>query len=133
MGIMSVKNADEVRELNRKQRNKMAVVKEGLEVHRVLVQEGVRTIERVQNGVAEPVVYMMDRYVVGGFYRIHGERGTDENLNAPGMQFEPLPFASPSSPLLANPPPPPWAKPWAALATCTPTSAPVASAPAIWH
>ena len=94
MGIMSVKNADEVRELNRKQRNKMAVVKEGLEVHRVLVQEGVRTIERVQNGVAEPVVYMMDRYVVGGFYRIHGERGTDENLNAPGMQFEPLPFAS---------------------------------------
>jgi glutamate--cysteine ligase len=94
MGIMSVKSPDEVRELNRKQRNKMAVVKEGLEVHQVIVQEGVRTIERVNDGVAEPVAYMMDRYVVGGFYRIHAERGTDENLNAPGMQFEPLPFAS---------------------------------------
>jgi glutamate--cysteine ligase len=94
MGVMSVKSADEVLELNRKQRNKMAVVKEGLQVHRVLIQEGVRTIEYVQKGVAEPVVYMMDRYVVGGFYRIHGERGADENLNAPGMQFEPLPFAS---------------------------------------
>ena len=31
----------EVRDLNRKQRNKMAVVKEGLQVHEVLVQEGV--------------------------------------------------------------------------------------------
>ncbi len=93
MGVMSVKSADEVRELNRKQRNKMAVVKEGLEVHEVILQEGVRTLERVRDAVAEPVVYMMDRYVVGGFYRLHGERGTDENLNAPGMQFEPLPFA----------------------------------------
>lgn len=94
MGVMSVKSADEVRDLNRKQRNKMAVVKEGLSVQEVLVQEGVRTIERVNDAVAEPVVYMMDRYVVGGFYRIHAERGDDENLNAPGMNFEPLPFES---------------------------------------
>jgi glutamate--cysteine ligase len=42
--------------------------------------------------VAEPVVYMIDRYVVGGFYRVHTERGVDENLNAPGMRFEPLAF-----------------------------------------
>jgi glutamate--cysteine ligase len=26
--------------------------------------------------VAEPVVYMIDRYVVGGFYRIHAERAS---------------------------------------------------------
>ena len=36
---------------------------------------------------------MMDRYVVGGFYRIHAERGVDENLNAPGSRFVPLAFA----------------------------------------
>jgi glutamate--cysteine ligase len=36
---------------------------------------------------------MMDRYVVGGFYRIHAERGVDENLNAPGARFVPLAFA----------------------------------------
>ena len=41
MGIMTVKDASEVSGLNRKQRNKMAVVKEGLEVSDVLVQEGV--------------------------------------------------------------------------------------------
>ncbi|HMS78139.1 MAG TPA: glutamate--cysteine ligase [Burkholderiaceae bacterium] len=94
MGIMSVKDATEVQNLNRRQRNKMAVVKEGLEVSEVIIQEGVPTIETVEDGVAEPVVYMVDKYVVGGFYRVHAERGRDENLNAPGSRFVPLPFAS---------------------------------------
>jgi len=70
----------------------MAVVKDGLQVHDVLVQEGVYTFENINDAVAEPVVYMIDRYVVGGFYRVHTERGADENLNAPGMHFEPLAF-----------------------------------------
>jgi hypothetical protein len=70
----------------------MAVVKEGLQVHEVIIQEGVHTFETVEDGVAEPVVYMMDHYVVGGFYRVHTERGRDENLNAPGMHFKPLAF-----------------------------------------
>ena len=92
MGIMTVKDASEVRELNRKQRNKMAVVKEGLEVSEVLVQEGVYTFESINDAVAEPVVYMVDHFVVGGFYRVHTGRGVDENLNAPGMHFVPLAF-----------------------------------------
>lgn len=92
MGIMMVKDASEVRNLSRRQRNKMAVVKEGLEVHDVLVQEGVYTCESIDQAVAEPVVYMIDQYVVGGFYRAHAERGADENLNAPGMHFVPLAF-----------------------------------------
>ncbi|WP_263768344.1 glutamate--cysteine ligase [Propionivibrio soli] len=92
MGVMTVKSAAEVIGLNRKQRNKMSVIKEGLEVSQVIIQEGVHTHERVSDGVAEPVVYMIDRYVVGGFYRVHSGRGADENLNAPGMHFEPLAF-----------------------------------------
>jgi len=92
MGVMTVKDASEVVNLNRKQRNKMAVVKEGMQVSDVLIQEGVPTLESVDDAVAEPVVYMVDRYVVGGFYRVHAERGPDENLNAPGMKFAPLPF-----------------------------------------
>jgi glutamate--cysteine ligase len=62
-------------------------------VSEVIIQEGVLTNERMNDAVAEPVVYMMDRYVVGGFYRIHAERGVDENLNAPGSSFVPLAFA----------------------------------------
>ena len=94
MGIMTVKDASEIRDLNRKQRNRMAVGKEGLQVHDVLVQEGVYTFEHINDAVAEPVVYMIDHFVVGGFYRVHTERGVDENLNAPGMHFEPLAFES---------------------------------------
>ena len=97
MGVMTVKDPSEVRGLNRKQRNKMAVVKEGLEVQEVLVQEGVYTFETVNDAVAEPVVYMIDHFVVGGFYRVHTQRGQNENLNAPGMHFSPLAFAEPCS------------------------------------
>jgi len=92
MGIMTVKDASEVRGLNRKQRNKMSVIKEGVQVSDVLVQEGVYTFENVNQAVAEPVVYMIDHFVVGGFYRVHTSRGADENLNAPGMLFQPLAF-----------------------------------------
>ena len=92
MGIMTVKDAGEITGLNRKQRNKMAVVKEGMAVSDVLIQEGVYTFEQINEAVAEPVIYMIDHYVVGGFYRVHTSRGVDENLNAAGMHFEPLAF-----------------------------------------
>ena len=94
MGIMTVKDGAEVYQLNRKQRNKMAVVKEGMSVTNVLVQEGVYTFEHINQAVAEPVIYMIDHYVVGGFYRVHTGRRVDENLNAPGMHFVPLSFES---------------------------------------
>ena len=92
MGIMTVRDVKELDDLSRKTRNKMAIIKDGQAVHDVIVQEGVLTRERVQEAVAEPVVYMMDRYVVGGFYRMHAERGTDENLNIPGASYVPLAF-----------------------------------------
>jgi len=99
MNIMMVHGPEEIHELNRKQRKKMARGKGGSLVSNVLVQEGVYTFETwgEDNAVAEPVVYMIDRFVVGGFYRVHTGRGQDENLNAPGMHFEPLAFAEPCS------------------------------------
>jgi len=92
MGIMTVRDVKDLEVLNRKTRNKMSVIKDGQEVSEVIIQEGVLTNERINDAVAEPVVYMMDRYVVGGFYRVHAERGVDENLNAPGSSFVPLAF-----------------------------------------
>ena len=96
MGIMTVRDVKDLEALNRKNKNKMSVIKDGQSVHDVIIQEGVLTNERMNGGVAEPVVYMMDRYVVGGFYRVHAERGVDENLNAPGSSFVPLAFAESS-------------------------------------
>lgn len=95
MAVMTVRSVDEVRFLNRKQRVSMSKSKGGQPVHKVIVQEGVYTFETwgAEDAVAEPVVYLIGERVVGGFYRVHHGRGIDENLNAPGMQFEPLAFA----------------------------------------
>lgn len=97
MSVMSVKNADEIRGLNRKQRTSMSASKGSQTVHRVIIQEGVYSFETwgEENSVAEPVVYMIGQYVVGGFYRLHKNKSSSESLNAPGMEFEPLKFAKP--------------------------------------
>jgi len=94
MGVMMAYSADEVIELNRKERTKMSTTKEGQKVTKVIIQEGVYTNETwgADKTVAESVVYMVDKNVVGGFYRVHPKKGASENLNSPGMQFEPLPF-----------------------------------------
>lgn len=98
MGVMTAKSADDVRALNRKQRNRMSKIKEGLAVTEVIVQEGVYSFETLDDGVAEPVIYMMDDAVVGAFYRVHAGRGKDENLNAPGMFFSPAAWQPEDSP-----------------------------------
>ncbi|MBF6631471.1 MAG: glutamate--cysteine ligase [Comamonas sp.] len=93
MGVMTVRDAKELDDLTKKARNKMGVIKDGQMVQDVIIQEGVLTSERMHDAVAEPVVYTLDRYVVGGFYRMHPERGMDENLNAPGSSYVPLAFS----------------------------------------
>ena len=93
MGIMTVRDVKDLDALNRNSKNKTSTTKDGQPMSGVIIQEGVLTNERVNDAVAEPVVYMMDRYVVGGFYRVHADRGVDENLNAPGASFVPLAFA----------------------------------------
>ncbi len=93
MGIMTVRDPKDLADLAAKSRDKLGVIENGQGVSEVILQEGVPTYERVNDAVAEPVVYMIDRYVVGGFYRVNAERGIDENLNAPGASFVPLAFA----------------------------------------
>lgn len=97
MAVMTVRNIDELKSMNRKQRTKMASSKGGQPVNKVIIQEGVYTFETVGelHSVAEPVVYLWGECVVGGFYRINQARGIDENLNAPGMKFQPIAFAKP--------------------------------------
>ncbi|VTU32695.1 glutamate--cysteine ligase [Variovorax sp. SRS16] len=93
MGVMTVRDVKDLETLGRRSRGKAGAAGEGAERSEVIVQEGVLTNERVHDAVAEPVVYMMDRYVVGGFYRVNAERSPDENLNMPGASFVPLAFS----------------------------------------
>jgi len=95
MAILTVRDAKELETLRTQALHSgaSAPAKDSSAVFEVLIQEGVLTCERVNDAVAEPVVYMMDRYVVGGFYRVHPKRKVDESLNAPGSSFVPLAFA----------------------------------------
>ncbi len=97
MAVMMVEDPQQLVDLNRKQRTRMSSAKGGRDVTQVIIQEGIHSFETVgaNKAVAEPVVYMMGRHVVGGFYRVHEKRGPKENLNAPGMDFQPLAFAKP--------------------------------------
>jgi glutamate--cysteine ligase len=59
----------------------------------ILLQEGVMTYERINHAVAEPVVYTMDRYVVGGFYRVHAEPTSADVQSLSDPTYVPLAFA----------------------------------------
>ena len=84
MGIVTVRDARSVAEVAQT----LERAAPGAGPQDMLVQEGVVTRERINDAVAEPVVYMMDRYVVGGFYRIHADRGEDEDLCAPKTRVD---------------------------------------------
>ena len=92
LGVVIVRDAKELPALSLTVQGRMVAGKVLAPSHDVLLQEGVLTKERINDAVAEPVVFMMDRYVVGGFYRIHPDTGVDENLNLPGSSFVPLAF-----------------------------------------
>ena len=98
MGIITVRDAAELKDVDRRQRSKMLIGRDGQEITNLIVQEGVPTFERINDAVAEPVVYMMDRYVVGGFYRVHEEREADDEMTAGAAppaapHYVPLAFA----------------------------------------
>ena len=96
LGPVTVRDAKDLGDAFARARSRAAAAAGGAplaEATQVIIQEGVPTYERVNDAVAEPVVTMIDRYVVGGYYRVHAERGVDENLNAPGARYVPLAFA----------------------------------------
>jgi glutamate--cysteine ligase len=93
-GVLPVMDAQQILTLNRKERTKMAARKGKRNGNRLILQEGIPTCETIghSNDVAEPVVYLLGQHVVGGFYRIHKDKREHENLNSPGMHFQPLAF-----------------------------------------
>jgi glutamate--cysteine ligase len=87
MGIMVVSSAQEVLELNRKTKNKMSVGKNKTAITEVLIQEGIPTILKDHDCSAEPVMYLFDQFIAGGFLRVNCSASSNTNLNSPGMSF----------------------------------------------
>ncbi|MBI1276449.1 glutamate--cysteine ligase [bacterium] len=90
MGIMTARSGEEVMSMNRKVRKKMHAIKGGVVNSTVVIQEGIPTIDRINNHVAEPMVYVLGGVPVGGAYRVHEDKDDRDSLNAVGMRFVPL-------------------------------------------
>jgi glutamate--cysteine ligase len=105
LGVVTVRDARDLQGLRERVQAFIETQPPALPAHDFMVQEGVQTQEHVNNAVAEPVVYTMDRYVVGGFYRVHPGRGNDEALSTAGSGYVPLAFEhSTQLPQLGAPP-----------------------------
>jgi len=88
MGIMTAQKPEDIYEINKKERNKMSMVKGNVENHEVMLQEGVATIDRIGEKPSEAVVYCMGGEPLGLFFRTHTEKDAYGSLNSPnGMQF----------------------------------------------
>lgn len=59
----------------------------------LIVQEGIYSFEQINQSLAEPVVYMIDRYVIGGYYRVHEQQAAVANGAEPHTHIVPLTFA----------------------------------------
>jgi glutamate--cysteine ligase len=93
--VLPITMHDDLSHLNQSQRRTMQKSKGKQAVNSVILQEGVYTYEQLatHHRVAEPVIYLMNGEVIGGFYRTHTQRNHHENLNSPGMIFHPFPLA----------------------------------------
>lgn len=88
MAVISVSSGDCIRTLNSEGRKRMRVTKSGKPVRDVVIQEGIPTSLRFRgNTVGEPVVYLVEANVAGGFLRLNKDKNEFENLNTKGMEF----------------------------------------------
>jgi glutamate--cysteine ligase len=90
MGIMTARSGEEIYDINKKARNKMNVIKEGVSNTEVIIQEGIPTVDAMDGDAAEPVVYLIGGQAVGKVWRINEGRGDEASLNAGGMRFAPF-------------------------------------------
>jgi glutamate--cysteine ligase len=87
MGIMTAYSGEDVFSMSKNIRKKMNTIKGGTTNTEVIIQEGVPTIDTVNDSPAEPMIYMIGAEPVGCIYRINEKRDSYGNLNASGMHF----------------------------------------------
>ncbi len=87
MAVWSVESGAEVLEINKKERNKMSVIKGTIENHKVMIQEGIKTIDKINSQPCEPLIYLINSQVVANLFRANSMRSETNSLNASGAVF----------------------------------------------
>lgn len=88
IAVWPVFSGKEVLEINKKERNKMNMLKGSIQNTQVMVQEGIRTIDKIDNNACEPLIYLINGCVVGNLFRINEGRNEEISLNSAGMVFK---------------------------------------------
>lgn len=87
MAVWSVASGEDVLHINKKERNKMNMVKGAVQTTSVLIQEGVKTIDKINSEIAEPMIYLINGEAVGNLFRVNNSRDEKISLNAAGASF----------------------------------------------
>ena len=87
MAVWNISNPDEIININKKDRNKMNMLKNSVQNNQVIIQEGIPTIDKIDNKIAEPLIYLINASVVANLYRANQNRNDKNSLNAMGAEF----------------------------------------------
>ena len=87
MAVMPVFSSADILDINKKERNKMNMLKESTQNTMVMIQEGIKTIDKINGNIAEPMIYMLGGQVAGNLFRANDQRNQLESLNAAGATF----------------------------------------------
>jgi glutamate--cysteine ligase len=87
MGIMLLEKPDDIYQINKKDRNKMNMIKQNTQNNEILIQEGIETIDKYEENSAEPFIYLVNGNVVGNLLRVNSSKDQKSNLNSAGAKF----------------------------------------------
>lgn len=87
MAVWMVQKVEDVININKKNRNKMNITKGLVKNSKVLIQEAVPTIHKIDNKSAEPLLYMINGQVVANLFRVNENKDNINSLNSAGANF----------------------------------------------
>lgn len=87
IAVWPVFSGAEVLQINKKDRNKMNMLKGSVQNTKVMIQEGIKTIDKINSTIAEPMIYLINAEVVGYLFRANEARDEKVSLNASGANF----------------------------------------------
>ena len=88
LGILILESGDAILNLSNRKANKLRYAKGGSDVENFLIQEGIPTTMKTEEGApVEPVVYLVGGEAAAWFYRINPKKSARENLNSPSAIF----------------------------------------------
>lgn len=87
IAVWPVFSGAEVLEINKKERNKMNMLKGAVQNTKVMIQEGIKTIDKIDGKIAEPMIYLIGGFVAGDLFRTNENRDEKISLNAAGASF----------------------------------------------